>query len=120
MAATDASTDQAVCARVRLRADSLPRVREWAAYVVSHRAEALETLENEGVTIESVFLESTAEGDFLVYYMRAASMEKAQEVAQASVSEMDRYHRAFKRETWAKVEKLELLLDLRRADPGGV
>ncbi|XAH22171.1 DUF6176 family protein [Xylophilus sp. GW821-FHT01B05] len=108
------SVDTPVCARVRLRADSLARVREWAAHLAAHRDQALKSLEVEGVSIESVFLESTEQGDFLIYYMRAASIETAQRVALASISEIDRYHRAFKRETWAGVEKLELLVDLRR------
>jgi len=83
--------------------------------MAAHRADALRSLEAEDVSIESVFLESTEQGDFLIYYMRAASHERAQQVAQASVREIDHYHRAFKRQTWASVEKLELLLDLRAA-----
>jgi hypothetical protein len=106
--------DTPVCARVRLRTDSLATVREWAAHIAAHRDEALKSLEAEGVSIESVFLESTDEGDFLIYYMRATSVEHAQVVASASTSEIEQYHRAFKRQTWVGVEKLELLLDLRR------
>jgi len=106
-------TDTAVCARVRLRPGSLPRVREWAQYLTAHREEALGTLAAEGVSIESVFLDSGAEGDFLVYYMRSSSHEKAQQVAMQSTEVVDRYHRAFKQETWAEVKRLEPLVDLR-------
>ncbi len=44
--------NEVVCARIRLKPDSLPLVREWAAYIAAHREEALRTLEAEGVVIE--------------------------------------------------------------------
>ena len=100
------------CVRVRLKPNSVARVREWAKYIQEHKAEALQTLRAEGVSIETVFLESTAEGDFLVYYMRATSLDQAKLVAAQSMAAIDQYHKAFKRESWAEVVKLELLLDL--------
>jgi hypothetical protein len=101
-----------VCARIRLKSNSLTRVREWVAHITQHKVEALQTLAAEGASIESVFLDSTKEGDFLLVYMRAVSHERAQQVAAASTAEIDRYHQAFKREAWAEVRSLELLLDL--------
>lgn len=107
--------EEAVCARVQLKPGSLPRVREWAEHMRNHRDDALQTLEDEGVTVESVFLDSGTDGDFLVYYMRSTSQAAAQAVAARSVAAIDAYHRAFKRETWAHVRRLDLLLDLSRA-----
>ncbi|MFJ4289364.1 DUF6176 family protein [Cupriavidus sp. NPDC089707] len=101
-----------ICARIRLTPESLARVREWAAHISTHGAEALGTLRAEGVSIESVFLDTAPDGDYLVYYMRAASEEQAAEVARHSVAEIDRYHQQFKRDTWAEVRRLELLVDL--------
>ena len=77
-----------------------------------HRGEALQTLMAEGVSIESVFLESSVDGDFLVYYMRSESQEEAEAVAARSVEAIDRYHQQFKKETWVSATRLELLLDL--------
>ena len=107
-----ARPDAPVCARVLLKPGSLPQVREWAAHIAAHRDAALQTLRAEGVSIESVFLDSRPDGDWLVYYMRADSVARAQQVAQDSVAEIDRYHQAFKRATWDRVERLELLVDL--------
>lgn len=92
----------------------MPRVQEWAEYLRIHREDALQTLAAEGVTVESGFLDSGAEGDFLIYYMRSRSQQLAQEVAARSVAAIDAYHRAFKRDTWAQVRRLDLLLDLAR------
>ena len=74
------------------------------------------TLAAEGVTIESVFLDSGQEGDFLIYYMRAASLGAARKAASESIAPIDAFHRDFKREVWMEVSRLELLLDLTRSD----
>lgn len=102
------------CVRVRLKPGMLAQVREWAAFLAAHRQEALQTLEAEGVEIESVFLESGVAGNALIYYMRAGSQRDAERAAARSLAAIDAYHRRFKQDTWAQVEPLELLLDLRR------
>ena len=94
--------NNAVCARIRLKPDSLARVREWAREINSRRPEALATLAAEGVAIESVFLDSGAEGDFLVYYLRARSIEQAAAVAANSSASIDAFHQEFKREVWTE------------------
>ena len=103
------------CVKIHLKANSLDRVREWARTLnETRRAEALATLADELVVFEAAFLDHTAEGDFLIYIMRAESSSKAREVAAASSHEIDAYHKAFKRDTWAGRSELELLLDLDR------
>jgi len=93
------------CVRIRLKPGTLSRVREWAAELSRRKAEVLETLREEGVLVESVFLEHAADGDFLIYYMKAPDVR-------ASTHPIDAYHRTFKEETWASSEQLELLVDL--------
>ena len=77
----------------------------------ARKAEALDTLVAEGVRVESVFLESHDDGDFLVYYMRAKSMDEAARIAARSAASIDAFHQAFKRDTWMEVKRLELLVD---------
>lgn len=72
----------------------------------------METLRNEGVLVESVFLERTPEADFLIYYMRAVDMDRAFRVARESNRPIDAYHRRFKEEAWGPSTNLELLMDL--------
>lgn len=102
------------CTRVKLKPNSIPRVREWAAELNSRRVEAIETLKDEGVFIESAFLEQTSEGDFLIYYMRMESMEKAKAVVARSPHPIDAYHKQFKIDCWETREDLELLVDFDR------
>jgi hypothetical protein len=98
---------ETVCVRVRLEPGSLPRVREWAAELNARRDEVLATLRDEGVRVESVFLD----GETLVYYLRADSIAKAREVYAGSQQAIDAYHQRFKDETFAERTQLELLVD---------
>ena len=98
---------ETLCVRVRLKPGSLPRVREWAAELNARRGEVLATLRDEGVRIESVFLE----GETLVYFLKADSIERAREVYARSTHTIDAYHRRFKEETFAEETQLELLID---------
>ena len=109
-------TDQlkSYCTRVKLKPNSIPRVREWAAELNSRRDEAFETLKDEGVFIESAFLEQTTDGDFLIYYMRMESMEKAKAAVARSPHPIDAYHKQFKIDCWESTQQLELLVDFER------
>jgi len=105
-------TTQVQCVRIRLNPGMIDRAREWAAVINSRRDEALATLHDEGVTIESVFLERAQDGDYLIYYMRARSFEEAARAVSESQHEIDAYHQRFKREAWASQTELEALVDL--------
>jgi len=103
---------QTRCVRIRLKAGNVDRAREWAAEINRRKAESLETLREEGVLVESVFLERTSEDDFLVYYMKAEDFNRANSVSRESMHPIDLYHRRFKAEAWASQDVLELLVDL--------
>lgn len=96
-----------VCVKVQLRPGSLPRVRAWAEELNGRRDEVLATLRDEGVVVESVFLD----GEQLVYYLKAESIERAREVYARSEHAIDAYHQAFKDATFEGQESLELLVD---------
>ena len=104
------------CVKIKLKSGSIKRVREWAAEINRRRDEALATLRDEGVLVESVFLDSGEEGDFLIYYMKAESLQKAREAGRNSTHEIDAYHHQFQRDTFESGKKLELLVDLDRIE----
>ena len=99
---------------IKLKEDSGDRVSEWASTINSRRDEALATLRAEGVEVESWFLLSLNGQDYLLSYMRAEDMERAQQVAKESLHDIDAYHQQFKRDTWVRgsVTELQLLVDL--------
>jgi hypothetical protein len=102
------------CMKIKLKEGSLERVREWAETINRRRDEALETLRDEEVVIESAFLDSTPEGDFLIYFMKAKSFEQVAEAFQKSIHAIDEYHREFLRDVSLERSPLELLIDLER------
>ena len=102
------------CAKIKLKPNSLERVREWAETIQRRRAEAIETLRDESVIIEAYFLDSTREGDMLIAFMKAESYEKSKQAVEKSTHDIDRYHQQFKRDVWESVEALEMLVDLDR------
>ena len=102
------------CVKIKLKPGSLPRVRKWAEHISTHKAEALATLEGESTVLESFFLDSSEGDDYLIGYIRAGSLQKAAEAVKVSTYDVNAYHKAFQKETWAAGERLELLVDLSR------
>ncbi|HEX5057079.1 MAG TPA: DUF6176 family protein [Gammaproteobacteria bacterium] len=102
------------CVVIELKKGSLSRVKEWAEFINHRREEALNTLKNEGVTVESFFLAKIEDKDYLVSFMRAKSMKHAHEAVKHSISEIDAYHQQFKKDTWLKGILGETLVDLSR------
>ncbi len=90
-------------------------MRDWTKTINERKVEALATLRDENVILETVFLDRTSEGDFLIYLMKAESFEKVKAVFEKSVHAIDEYHQNFKCETWEDGEKLEMLVDLDRS-----
>ena len=100
-----------MCVKVRLKPGSLSGVREWATELRTRSDEVLATLRAEGVVVESAFFGSDDQGHFLVYYMKARSVEQAREAARGSSHPIDEYHQQFKADTWDSRTPLELLID---------
>ena len=97
---------------IELKPDSLDRVEEWAATLNARIDEAVATLKDEGVELESWFHLSLDGKDYLLYYMRAASLQKAQDVVKDSPHAIDAFHQQFKKDTWLKGARARLLVDL--------
>jgi hypothetical protein len=102
-----------VVARViELKPNSLDRVEAWATTLNERADEAMETLQDEGVRIESWFHLSLDNKDYLLCYMRAKSITIAHQVVQSSPHAIDAYHQQFKQETWLTGKSARLLVDL--------
>ena len=97
---------------IELKPNSLDRVEEWATTLNERAGEAIKTLQDEGVRIESWFHLSLNDKDYLLCYMRAESIKKAHEVVQCSPHAIDAYHQQFKKDTWVDGKSARLLVDL--------
>ena len=96
---------------IRLKANTQAKVEAWQQEIQRRKAEAIQTLQAEGVTIESWFqLELNGE-HYLLAYMRAKDLAYAQQVARKSCFDIDQVHRQFKQH-WEQVIPAQLLVDL--------
>lgn len=100
------------CKLFKIKPDALEDVRTWQATLNARKAECVQTLRDEGVMVESVFLAELPDGPYLVYYIRATDLEVAAQVAGQSTHEIDRIHKNFMQNIVAKRLPTELLLDV--------
>ena len=77
---------------IRLKPDSNQKIEQWRETINSRLEEAIATLEHEGVQIESWFRVEIEGKQYLLWYMRAESIQKAFEVSQTFKHPIDQYH----------------------------
>ncbi|MGD1897716.1 MAG: DUF6176 family protein [Phormidesmis sp.] len=77
---------------VKLKSDAKQTVYNWRKTLQERREEVIATLRDEGVKIESYFEVKIADEDYLLWYMRAESVEKAWEIALKSQHDIDAFH----------------------------
>jgi hypothetical protein len=104
------------CVKIRVLDGTIHKVYEWKEYLNSHKEEVLQSLRQEGVFIESVFLDRQGDEGYLIYYMKFRDQEKAKAAFAKSDLNIDKYHARFKKEVWADRKELELLVDFVNPD----
>jgi Family of unknown function (DUF6176) len=103
-----------VAALIKLKPNSQDRVREWAETINRRKDEALATLSDEGVVMESWFQVKVEGQDYLLCFMRSESIEHARQAGKTSQHAIDAYHKQFQAETWVAGTNISatLLVDL--------
>ncbi|UUM27479.1 DUF6176 family protein [Acinetobacter colistiniresistens] len=96
---------------IKLKANTQAKVDAWQQEIEKRKAEAIQTLQAEGVTVESWFQLKLNGDHYLLAYMRAKDIAHAQQVARNSVFDIDQVHRQFKQH-WEQVIPAQLLVDL--------
>ena len=77
---------------IKLKPNTGETVEQWRSTIEARRAEALQTLRDEGVSIESWFQLEIAGEPYLLWYMRADSIAQVWEIAAKSQYDIDAYH----------------------------
>ena len=108
-------TDQVQCLRIKLRPGTTDRMVTFLRGLPARSAEVQASMALEGMTRESLFLERTEQGDFLVFYSRAADLAQAAAAFQTSPLALDQETMRLIAETWESAVPLELIVDLERA-----
>jgi hypothetical protein len=101
-------------AKIKLKKGSLAETKAWALELNNRIKEAMETLRDEGVYLETVFLDRASDADYLIYFMKVLDIEKAGKIAQKSKHAIDVFHQQFKKNYWVSSQPLELLIDFDR------
>lgn len=96
---------------IQLKPDVLENVEAWKEELNARKDEAIETLRVEGVHVESWFHLELEGNDYLIAYMRADDIAKAQQIGKTSSFPIDQMHKQFK-SNWMKVIPVTLLVDL--------
>lgn len=84
---------ETLCLKVQLKEGCIEQVRNWFNTLKLRIEETKKTLRNEGAVIESVFLDSIGEKNFLIYYIKAKDIEFARSVFKQSTLSIDLYHK---------------------------
>ena len=81
---------------IKLKSNALDHVDSWKNELNERKQEAIETLRAENVSIESWFYVSLQRQDYLIAYMRAEDIPRAQAIGRKSQFPIDQVHKAFK------------------------
>ncbi len=98
---------------IKLKANIMHNVEAWQTEVNARKTEAIDTLKAEGVFVESWFHVELEGQNYLIAYMRAEDIAKAQQIGRESQFAIDAMHKAFK-QNWERGYKATLLVDLER------
>jgi len=103
---------------IKLKPESGPKVEDWAQTINSRREEAIQTIRDEGIEVESWFSFAIEGEDYLLCYVRSESLERAKEIYEQSSHAIDEYHQNFKDEVFLRdqITEARLLVDLTAED----
>jgi len=93
---------ETVARLIEIKPGTDAKVQAWARHINANRSAALESLEAEGVSIETWFSLSLEGKRYLLCYMRTDSLRRSQEVAAQSANPIDAYHEQFKAAAWIR------------------
>jgi hypothetical protein len=97
------------CLKVKLRKGTTDMVVHWMNEWNRHEDWIRQRMTQKSTMIESVYIDRTEEGDYLIVQMRGAGLEAMIDELSASSDPFDQTKLAFIRQTWETVQLLEPL-----------
>lgn len=77
---------------IKLKPGSEDRLEHWVSTISNRRSEVIETLHHEDVSLETWFQLKIENDSYLLWYMKAKSIEHAQKVFLSSTRKIDLFH----------------------------
>ena len=109
------------CLKIKLKSGTKDKVREWCNTFREH--DGLDyVLEQETVVVETLFLDEQADGDYLIFYLKAESLQQANDFLTKESHALNDLSKAFMQECWdlPNAKALEMILDVHRIKEVGV
>ncbi len=104
------------CLKVRLKPGTTEYVTDWVKTLSSRMDLVYDALISETMVVESMFLERGEEADYLIFYTRAESLQKANEMMLKSNNPVDKEAIEMMQETWESIQLLDVLFDVDRVE----
>ena len=101
------------CLKIKLKEGTLERVKEWCANFQNH-PDIGYVLDKETIRIETLLLDNQEDGDYLIFYMRADSLQNANDFLIKEQHPLNDLSKQFMQECWdlENIKVLEPVLDL--------
>lgn len=80
-----------LCTRTRIKSGAVEEVREWFQILKERLSETMQTLEAEGVLIESAFLDKYNDDYYLIYYLKAEDIDHVKKIFKESKFPIDQF-----------------------------
>ena len=97
---------------IKLKTGSNRDVQEWKETLERRREEAVQTLIDEGVEIESWFQVGIDGDQYLLWYMRSEAIERAHDAFAESTHDIDAFHAQIMKKITDKMISTLPLIDL--------
>ncbi|MDO8261215.1 MAG: DUF6176 family protein [Candidatus Magasanikbacteria bacterium] len=98
---------QIILVKFSFKKDSKQVWLDWTIELKSRQDEVIETLKQEGVTMEACFI--SKKGDEIYYLMEAADFDRVKQMVSKSTHKIDAEHREVREKSLNFVEKMECL-----------
>lgn len=105
-----------MCIKTKLKKEYLEEIRAWFQTLKERMNETLESLKNEGVFVESAFLDIQGTDLYLIYYIKAKDIAHVYEVFTNSDLAIDHYYKKCWKQYCEGRVILEELLDIDRLE----
>lgn len=105
---------QSECIRVRLKHGMTDKFVEWTKQIPNRLDEVKTSMSEQGVLAQSIFLDRSPSGDFIVIYWKVEDLAKARAAFQKSARRIDVEMTEMIEATWdrSEVSRLEPLMEL--------
>lgn len=102
------------CIKVKIKAGMTDLMIDWINALYNQMDLVYESLISETMVVESMFLERAVDADYLIFYTRAESLQKANQILMQSTNPVDTGALEMMQKAWESAVPLQKLFDVDR------